>query len=156
MSKSAAWYFGTRDEFLATPCDAIANQLAGRAADESLEIETAQSEEWRRSVEILQKNLDERLPILREALTAPGCESIRQVILEFDFKRRGLRMDCILLADGALFVIEFKRTKVGRADRDQVMKYAVNLLEFHKVTQEWCKDEKEGGYRCSDFGTDRR
>ena len=144
MSKSAAWYFGTRDEFLATPRDAIANQLAGRAADESLEIETAQSEEWRRSVEILQKNLDERLPILREALTAPGCESIRQVILEFDFKRRGLRMDCILLADGALFVIEFKRTKVGRADRDQVMKYAVNLLEFHKVTQEWCKDEKEG------------
>src|ERR1035437_9605538 len=103
---SAAWYCGTRDEFLATSRDAITNQLAGRAADESLEIESAQSEEWRRSVDILQKSLDERLPILREALMAPGCELIRNVILEFDFHRRGLRMDCLLLADGALFVIE--------------------------------------------------
>jgi hypothetical protein len=135
---SAAWYSGTRDEFLATSRDTIANQLAGRAADESLEIESAQSEEWRRSVDILQKSLDERLPILREALMAPGCELIRNVILEFDFHRRGLRMDCLLLADGVLFVIEFKRTQFQRADRDQVMNYAVNLLEFHRVTQEWC------------------
>jgi hypothetical protein len=136
--RSAAWYYGTRDEFLATSRDAITNQLAGRAADESLEIESAQSEEWRRSVDILQKSLDERIPILREALMAQGCELIRHVILEFDFHRRGLRMDCLLLADGALFVIEFKRSQIQRADRDQVMNYAVNLLEFHRVTQEWC------------------
>ena len=95
---TAAWYYGTREEFLATPKDAIANQLAGRAASESLEIESAQSEEWRRSVELLQRHLDERLPILRQALLAPGCEAIRDVILEFDFRRRGLRMDCLLLS----------------------------------------------------------
>ncbi len=136
--RSAAWYYGTRDEFLATSRDAITNQLAGRAADESLEIESAQSEEWRRSVDILQKSLDERIPILREALMAPGSEWIRHVILEFDFHRRGLRMDCLLLADGVLFVIEFKRSQIQLADRDQVMNYAVNLLEFHRVTQEWC------------------
>jgi len=59
-------------------------------------------------------------------------------LLEFDFHRRGLRIDCLLLADGVLFVIEFKRTKFQRADRDQVMTYAVNLLEFHRVTREWC------------------
>lgn len=137
---SAAWYYGTRGEFLAMSRDAITNQLAGRAADESLQIESAQNEEWRRSVDILQKSLDERIPILREALMAPGCELIRDVILEFDFHRRGLRMDCLLLADGALFVIEFKRSQIQRADRDQVMNYAVNLLEFHRVTQEWCGD----------------
>jgi hypothetical protein len=136
--RSAAWYYGTRDEFLATSRDAITNQLAGRAADESLEIESAQSEEWRRSVDILQRSLDERIPILREALMAPDCEFVRNVILEFDFHRRGLRMDCLLLADGGLFVIEFKRSQIQRADRDQVMNYAVNLLEFHCVTQEWC------------------
>ena len=84
------------------------------------------------------KNLNERIPILRTALMAPGCEAIRHVILEFDFHRRGLRMDCLLLGDGILFVIEFKRTKLQRADRDQVMTYAVNLLEFHRVTREWC------------------
>ena len=138
----AAWYYGTREEFLATPKDVIANQLAGRGADESLEIEAAQTQEWRRSVEVLQRNLDERIPILRQALMAPGCEAIRHVILEFDFRRRGLRMDCLLLADGALFVIEFKRSVLERADRDQVMNYAVNLLEFHKVTQQWCDAER--------------
>lgn len=140
--ESAAWYYGTREEFLSAPIDTIANQLAGRAAAESLDIEAEQAEEWRQSVDVLQKTLDERIPILREALTAPGCEAIRHVILEFDFHRRGLRMDCLLLADGVLFVIEFKRTKLQRADRDQVMTYAVNLLEFHRVTREWCDGKR--------------
>lgn len=135
---AAAWYYGTREEFLGEEREAIANQLAGRAANESLEIEAAQAEEWQQSVDVLQRSLDERIPVLREALLAPGSESVQHVILEFDFHRRGLRMDCLLLADGVLFVIEFKRTKVQRADRDQVMTYAVNLLEFHRVTREWC------------------
>lgn len=138
----AAWYYDTREAFLATPVDAIANQLAGRAVAESLDIEPAQGEEWRRSVDLLQKSLGPRIPILRSALMAPGCEAIRHVILEFDFRRRGLRMDCLLLGDGILFVIEFKRTRLARADRDQVMNYAVNLIEFHRVTREWCEAEK--------------
>lgn len=138
IKQSAAWYYGTREEFLAKPIDEIADQLAGRAAAQSLDIESAQTEEWRQSVEVLQESLDERIPILREALMAPGCEWIRHVILEFDFHRRGLRMDCLLLAEGVLFVVEFKRSKLQRVDRDQVMTYAVNLLEFHKVTREWC------------------
>lgn len=139
---SAAWYSGTREDFLATPGEIIANQLAGRAADESLEIQGQQAEEWRQSVDVLHKNLNERLPILRQALMSPGCEAIRHVILEFDFRRRGLRMDCLLLADGVLFVVEFKRSRIGRADRDQVMTYAVNLIEFHRVTREWCDTAK--------------
>ena len=137
---SPAWYYGSREEFLSTPGELIANQLSGRAADESLDIEPSQTEEWRQSVDILQTTLEERIPILRAALLAPGCEAIRDVILEFDFHRRGLRMDCILLAEGVLFVIEFKRSKLQRADRDQVMSYAVNLLEFHRLTQEWCNE----------------
>ena len=88
---------------------------------------------------MLQRTLDERIPILREALAAPECKAIRNVILEFDFHRRGLRMDCLLLADGVLFVVEFKRSTLQRADRDQVMTYAVNLIEFHRVTRQWCE-----------------
>lgn len=137
---SSAWYEGTRQQFLAAPKDAISNQLAGRAADESLEIESAQRDEWLRSVDLLQKSLDERIPILREALMVPGCELVRHVVLEFDFRRRGLRMDCVLLAEGVLFIIEFKRSQLERADRDQVMNYAVNLLEFHRITREWCEE----------------
>src|SRR6478672_2196787 len=138
---SPAWYFGSRADFLTESQDAITGQLAARAADESLEIESFQSEEWRRSVDLLQKALDERIPILREALMAPEGQEIQYVILEFDFHRRGLRMDCLLLADGVLFVVEFKRSKIARADRDQVMNYAVNLIEFHKHTQELCSGD---------------
>lgn len=132
---SPAWYSGTREEFLATAKNDIANQLAGRAASESLEIESYQDQEWRNSIDLLQKALDERVPILREALQSPQGLLIEHVILEFDFRRRGLRMDCLLLADGILFVVEFKRTKLQAADRDQVMTYAINLLEFHARTQ---------------------
>jgi hypothetical protein len=130
-----AWYFGTREDFLATSKDSIADQLAGRAASEDLEIESYQNQEWRSSIDLLQKALDERVPILREALLSPQGKLIRYVILEFDFRRRGLRMDCLLLADGVLFVVEFKRNKLQASDRDQVMTYAVNLLEFHAATQ---------------------
>lgn len=130
-----AWYHGTREEFLAASNVTIANQLAGRAASESLEIEAHQNDEWKTSIDLLQKTLDSRIPILREVLQSVSGELIRHVVLEFDFRRRGLRMDCILFGDGVLFVIEFKRTRIQAADRDQVMTYAVNLLEFHSATR---------------------
>ena len=136
---SPAWYSGTRLEFLQASRDSIANQLAGRAADECLSIEQEQAREWKRSVELLQHTLGERIAVLRNAIESPGNEAIHHVILEFDFRRRGLRMDCLLLADGILFVVEFKRSTLGRADRDQVMNYGVNLFEFHKVTRNWCE-----------------
>jgi hypothetical protein len=135
-NNSAAWYVGTREEFIEASKEHIANQLAGRATDESLEIEPSQREEWKRSVDLLQTTLNKGIPILREALTDPKCEAVKHVILEYDFHRRGLRMDCLLLADGVLFVVEFKRSKIQRADRDQVVTYAVNLLEFHRTTHE--------------------
>jgi hypothetical protein len=140
---STAWYHSTRADFLRTPRNHIADQLATCAANESLAIEPEQAQEWDKSVALLQETLDERLPILRKALEGPGTEAVRDVILEYDFRRRGLRMDCVLLADGVVFVLEFKRSKVQKADRDQVMGYAVNLVEFHKVTREWC-DRHDG------------
>jgi hypothetical protein len=142
-SQLSAWYEGSREDFLAATTENIANQLAGRAAAESLAIEPAQTQEWQRSINLLQTHLGERIPMIREVLADGGSESIRHVILEFDFRRRGLRLDCVLLADGVIFVIEFKRARLARADFDQVMTYAVNLLEFHKVTREWC--EEQGG-----------
>lgn len=136
--KSPAWFADTRKAFLALSDDAITNQLAGRAASESLEIEAAQSVEWKQSISLLQNTLGDRIPILREALSGEASKSITHVILEYDFRRRGLRMDCLLLGDGLLFVTEFKRNKPQGADRDQVMTYAVNLLEFHEETQRIC------------------
>lgn len=120
----------------------IADGLAGRAAAESLAIESYQNEEWRASIAILQKTLEKRIPVLREALLSEFGAMVDHVVLEFDFKRRGLRMDCLLFGAGVLFVIEFKRTQIQASDRDQVMTYAINLLEFHQVTREQTEGEK--------------
>ncbi len=140
--RSPAWFADTREGFLSLSDDAITNQLAGRAASESLEIEATQSEEWKKSISLLQNTLGNRIPILRDALIAEAGNTITHVILEYDFRRRGLRMDCLLLGNGLLFVTEFKRNKPQGADRDQVMTYAVNLLEFHEETQRICNGEK--------------
>lgn len=140
--RSPAWFADTREGFLSLSDDAITNQLAGRAASESLEIEATQSEEWKKSISLLQNTLGSRIPILRDALIADAGKTITHVILEYDFRRRGLRMDCLLFGNGLLFVTEFKRNKPQGADRDQVMTYAVNLLEFHDETQRICNGEK--------------
>jgi hypothetical protein len=139
---ASAWYDDTRERFLETPVDSIAGTLALRAAGEHLDVEADQETEWRRSVHLLQENLSTRIPILREALQDRHCQAIQHVILEFDFRRRGLRMDCVLLAQGAILVVEFKRARLGRAEHDQVMNYAVNLLEFHRLTRDWCERHK--------------
>lgn len=140
-AKSPAWFADTREAFLALSDEAITNQLAGRAASESLEIEASQSQEWKKSIGLLQNALGDRIPILREALATEVGKGITHVILEYDFRRRGLRMDCLLLGDGLVFVTEFKRNKPQGADRDQVMTYAVNLLEFHEETQRICSGD---------------
>jgi hypothetical protein len=57
------------------------------------------------------------------------------VVLEYDMRRRGLRIDCVLLGKGVIAVLEFKRNAVQKADRDQVENYCVNLLEFHGETR---------------------
>lgn len=62
---------------LSATAERIADQLAGRAAAESLTIESAQTQEWHRSIDVLQRNLDERVPMIRELLSGAGSESIR-------------------------------------------------------------------------------
>jgi hypothetical protein len=132
--------------FLDDPSDRIAQKLAGRAAAEALETGPDQFNEWKASVDVLKTPLErsdpagevvERVRLVRHAVA--DVPDVDDVVLEFDFRRRGLRLDCVLLAQGALFVVEFKRSKITAADRDQVMNYAINLLEFHRVTREWAE-----------------
>lgn len=139
---SAAWYADTREAFLAMSSNGIRDQLAAHAAIAGLDVPPDQSDEWLRSTSILQENLGNQVQIIRSALQSESGHAVHHVILEYDFRRRGLRMDCLLLASGVLFVVEFKRTSIGKAERDQVMNYAVNLIEFHKVTQDWCRERQ--------------
>ena len=135
----SAWYFGTREDFLTASRDSIANQLASRAVDEGLDTEPTQGEEWRRSVEILRRSLDERIPILRQALMTSACDAIRHVVLRLI----SAAADCAWIASfwprAFYSLLNSSAPNFDRAALDQVMGYAVNLIEFHRVTREWCQ-----------------
>jgi len=137
MNAGVAWYVNDRAAFLRDPADSVVGRLASGAAAEGLHIEREQHEEWRASVGVLQRELEDharKIALLKTTLAAADLAAFRHVLLEFDFRRRGLRMDCVLLGDGVIAVVEFKRSKLGAADREQVTNYALNLVEFHEET----------------------
>lgn len=144
VSAGAAWYFKSREEFVRDTVQAVVGELASSAAKQDLHVEPEQHEEWRSSVGVLQRELRERagvIAMLKETLAAADLAAYRHVLLEFDFRRRGLRMDCVLLGDGVIAVVEFKRSRLTAADREQVINYAVNLVEFHEETHRVIRDE---------------
>lgn len=144
MSAGAAWYAKRREDFLCDTVQSVVGELASSAAKQDLHIESDQHEEWRSSVGMLQKELRDRagmISMLKETLAAEDLADYRHVLLEFDFRRRGLRMDCVLLGDGVVAVVEFKRSKLTAADREQVINYAVNLVEFHEETRRVIHEE---------------
>jgi len=136
----SAWYDSNTAHFIQNTTDIIVGKLAQVAAREGWETHPAQESEWNASVDLLKQTLstkqNERLVALQEALSDPRTAEYSDIILEYDFRRRGLRMDCILLAPSLIVILEFKRSKITAADRDQAMNYALNLREFHEVTQE--------------------
>lgn len=140
----SAWYDSDTIDFLQDTTDIVVGRLAQIAAQEGWDTPPAQETEWGVSVDLLKQTLSEkqndRLAALQDALSDPRTSEYSDVILEYDFRRRGLRMDCVLLAPGLIVILEFKRNKITAADRDQAMNYAINLREFHEVTQNSVKN----------------
>jgi hypothetical protein len=144
LSAGAAWYVKDREAFVRDSVQVVVGELASSAAAEGLHIEQEQHEEWRSSVGALQRELQHRsseIALLKSTLAAADLAAFRHVLLEFDFRRRGLRIDCVLIGDGVIAVVEFKRSKLGAADREQVTNYAVNLVEFHEETRRVVEEE---------------
>jgi hypothetical protein len=141
----SAWYSADRGRFLNADQPSIVAELASAAAAQGWHIEPQQHEEWDASVGILQNEMrqdtSDEVAIIRQALEEIGLSVYRDVILEYDFRRRGLRIDCVLLGDGIIAVLEFKRSALTPADVDQVTNYCVNLVEFHEETRRLCEEE---------------
>ena len=121
----ASWYKNSREGFLKDGIGAVVDRLHEAAAEDAWQIDSDQDTEWRQTIGILKKTLQD-----------PSFDFVTGVLAEYDFRRRGIRIDFVLVAAGALFVLEFKRGETGAADRDQVMNYCINLVEFHEFTQQ--------------------
>lgn len=146
MSAGDAWYVADRQSFVDSPQSLVVDRLASSASRRGWHVEADQHREWRASVDTLQGDSGRRrrdgIEIVRQALQSPKLSDISHVLLEYDFRRRGLRIDCVLLAPGAILVLEFKRTKLTAADRDQVAHYCISLVEFHEETQRLIREQK--------------
>ena len=138
MSRNMAWYSASRHTFVRDSLKSVVGELANNAARQGLHIEHEQQQEWEASVGVLQRELKEHvteIQMLKAALESPELSEYRHVVLEYDFRRRGLRIDCVLLGDGIIAVLEFKRSAFSASDREQVLNYSLNLVEFHEETQ---------------------
>lgn len=61
-----------------------------------------------------------------------------QIIFEYVIPRLGKRIDVVLLLGGIVFCLEFKvgESRILEADVDQVLDYALDLKNFHKLSQD--------------------
>lgn len=145
MIAGDAWYSADRISFLREDSTAVVAKLAESASRRGWHVEREQHKEWSTSVQTLQGHAPDvhrkRVEIIRAALNATQLAEFTDVVLEYNFRRRGLRIDSVLLAPGIIVVLEFKRTRLTAADRGQVTHYCISLVEFHERTRQLCAEQ---------------
>jgi len=109
--------------FLQKDKQAIFGELCDKYHGDAL---TTTREAWLKEIELLQDVL------------SPWKESDGRIIFEYDIPRLGKRIDVVLLLKGVIFCIEFKvgEARVLGQDIDQVLDYALDLKNFHKLSQD--------------------
>jgi len=96
--------------------------VLGRLADHSdFPVEEAQKQAWLHQIALLKQVLSD-------------CGGRGAVYFEFAIPRLGKRIDCVLILDHVLFVLEFKvgERSYTAAALDQVWDYALDLKHFHE------------------------
>ena len=90
------------------------------------DVRTTSREAWKDEISIMKDTL----------LLFEGRDG--QIIFEYDIPRLGKRIDVVLLYRGIIFCIEFKvgENRILEADVDQVLDYALDLNNFHKLSQD--------------------
>lgn len=115
---SRAWFGTTISDFLKSDPQAVLGRLVSNGEYALL---TTQRDAWLVQLKVLAIALD--------GLTG-------SLFLEFNIPRMGRRIDAVVLAGPAVFVIEFKVGELvfDRAAVDQVWDYALDLKNFHEAS----------------------
>lgn len=124
MRKSSRCLFDSNlKTFLEKEQKTIFGELCDKYHGDAL---TTTREAWLKEIEILQKVL------------IPWKESDGRIIFEYDIPRLGKRLDVVLLLNGIIFCLEFKvgESRILENDVDQVLDYALDLKNFHKLSQD--------------------
>ena len=103
-----------------------ARTIVGSLEDFVREYSQEQVAAWREGVPLLQKEAGE---LLESRSQAPGYGAVLEYLLPYD----GRRPDAIVLAEGAVVVLELKgKLSPNQADLDQVAAYARDLRAYHR------------------------
>jgi len=115
-------YKSTFHEFLSKDEQSILGSLGINYHGDIL---TTTNEAWAEEIAIMQS-------ILNPWKDEPG-----QIIFEYDIPRLGKRIDVVLLLRGLIFCLEFKvgQKDALQADVEQVLDYALDLKNFHLLSQ---------------------
>lgn len=122
-----AWHSGTLAELLDADPRAIADALAGEAAQRRLDPNPESFEAWTRTITDLRQTAVE--------LIAPNpAAAAWSYFLEFEIPRRSRRIDAVILAADLIFLLEWKvgAERFDRAAIWQVEQYALDLRDFHE------------------------
>lgn len=113
-----SFYSDTVSTFLSTSTDAIVGQLAQSHSQHLVQQQTGA---WLEQIQILK---DQLLELPDDAF----------LFFEFVIPRMGKRVDCVLVVQGIIFVLEFKvgASSYLYADRQQAEGYALDLKHFHQ------------------------
>jgi hypothetical protein len=110
------YYKNSLEKFLSQSLQEIVGSIT---LSNEFNSQQTQNKSWEHQIRILQKEL---------------ANLNGEIFFEFSIPRMGKRVDCILIIDNVVFVIEFKvgESKFLSYDIEQVWDYALDLKNFHK------------------------
>jgi len=114
------YYSNTITQFLQTTTEEIIGTIT---LSNQFDSTTNQNKSWEQQIPILQKSL-------------AGYKGT--LFLEFSIPRMGKRVDCLVIIENVVFVIEFKMGEMEylSTNIDQVWDYALDLKNFHKPSHQ--------------------
>jgi hypothetical protein len=125
-----ALYIDLVENFLDIDPELLLGKLTSGLAKEGFDTTTLTTFSWQREIAELQVAFRQLLVLLPPAAVWP-------ILFEYVLPIVGQRVDCVLLADDVIYVIEYKggSSSSARAALRQAQEYALNLVDFHEASR---------------------
>jgi hypothetical protein len=125
-----ALYTAPLRDFLNINPEQLLGKLTSGLAQEGFDTTKLTTDSWQREITELQEAFGGLVKELPSAAQWP-------ILFEYVLPIVGQRVDCVLLADDVIFVIEYKggSSTSARAALQQAQEYALNLADFHEASR---------------------